>query len=186
MRSIALLALLAAPAAFAQKVGYVDSQTILPLLPEYQSARQEVDRLAAEWQGELGALEREIATAEGEFAARELLYTADEREQRLGEIEAQRTEMAQLRRRHFGPDGDLFREEQQRMRPVQERVLQAVETVAEEGGYDFVFDRGGDVVFLYARAALNLTDLVLEELGVDPERRAAAPAASPTGGGDGD
>lgn len=184
MRSLALalaLLLALAPAAAAQKLGYVDSQTILPLLPEYQSARQEVDRMAAQWQSELTAMEGEIAGLEREYQARELLFTQAEREGRVQEIEARRTELTQLRRRHFGPDGDLFREEQQRMRPVQERVLLAVETVAEEGGYDFVFDRGGEVAFLYARPTFNLTDLVLEELGVDPQRGGATTAPAGPG-----
>ncbi len=182
-----LALLLAAPAALAQRVGYVDSQVILPQLPEFQSARQEVDRLAAGWQAELNAMDREVEALEQEFQARELLYTADERTQKAEEIQTRREEMALFRRRHFGPEGELFREEQQRMRPVQERVLVAVEAVAEEAGYDFVFDRGGDVVFLYARPALNLTDLVLLELGIDPERRAgSAPGTSaPDPGGDG-
>ena len=166
--------LAAAPAASAQqKLGYVDSQVILQALPEFQSVRQEVDRMATTWQGELTAMAREIEQMERDYAARELLYTPEERDRRRGEIEARRTEAEQYRRRKFGPDGELFREEQTRMRPVQQRVLEAVEDVAEEGDYAFVFDRTGDVLFLYARPALNLTDLVLERLGVDPERTAA-------------
>ena len=80
--------------------------------------------------------------------------------------------MAQYRRRQFGPEGELFRQEQQLLRPIQERVLEATETIAEEGDYDFVFDRSGDFLFLYANDTHNLTDLVLDELGVDPARRA--------------
>jgi outer membrane protein len=185
MRLLALIALLAAaPAAGAQqKLGYVDSAAILQLLPEYQSARQEVDRLAAQWQAELGGLEREIEAMERDYAAREILYTPDERTRRREEIEARVTEMEQYRRRKFGTDGELFREEQQRMRPVQQRVLEAIETVAEEQDYGFVFDRSGGMVFLYARPADNLTELVLEELGVDATRTAAPAATPPEGGG---
>ncbi len=186
MRSLVLLALAffaAAPALAQQKLGYVDSQAILQALPEYQSVRQEVDRMATTWQNELTAMTREIEGMERDYAARELLYTAEERTTRQGEIAARRTEMEQYRRRKFGPDGELFREEQTRMRPVQQRVLEAVETVAEELDYGFVFDRGGDIVFLYARPADNLTDRVLEELGVDPTRPGqAAPTGAPTGG----
>lgn len=163
-----LLLALAAPATGAQqKIGFVDSEVILRQLPEYQTARQQVDRAAAEWQAEMDAMAREIDALEQEFAARELLYTPEDRERRRTEIETRRTEMAQYRRRQFGPDGELFRQEQQALRPIQERVLEAVEVIAEEGDYDYVFDRGGDLLFLYARDAHNLTDLVLDELGVD-------------------
>jgi outer membrane protein len=176
MRRLLLLLALALPAAAGaqtQRLGYVDSQAILQVLPEFQTARQEVDRLAAEWQAELDAMARELDAAEREFAAREVLYTTEERQREVEAIEARRTEMAQYRRRRFGPEGDLFREEQQRMRPVQQRVLEAIEAVAQEEDYAFVFDRGGDVVFLYARPAFNLTDLVLERLGVEPANRAS-------------
>jgi outer membrane protein len=186
MRLLALLALLAlVPAAGAQqKLGYVDSAAILQLLPEYQSARQEVDRLAAQWQAELVSLETEIDAMERDYAARDLLYTPDERTRRREEIEARVTELEQYRRRKFGTEGELFREEQQRMRPVQQRVLEAIQTVAEENDYGFVFDRSGAMIFLYARPADNLTELVLEELGVDPTRAGAtAPATTPEGGG---
>jgi outer membrane protein len=185
MRLIAALALvlLAPPAGAQQKLGYVDSNAILQLLPEYQSARQEVDRLAAQWQAELGTLQREVDAMERDYAARELLYTPDERTRRREEIEARVTEVEQYRRRKFGTDGELFREEQQRMRPVQQRVLEAIQTVAEENDYGFVFDRSGAMIFLYARPADNLTELVLEELGVDPTRAgAAAPTTAPAGG----
>ncbi|HYE95641.1 MAG TPA: OmpH family outer membrane protein [Rubricoccaceae bacterium] len=171
--SLALaLCLLAVPfAAAQQRLGYVDSQAILATLPEYQSAQQEVDRLATQWQGELDAMGREVEAMEQEFSARELLYTAEERTRRLDDIRLRRQEMDQFRRRRFGADGDLFREQQQRMRPIQERVLEAIQIVAEEGNYDYVFDRTGDLIFLYAKPQHNLTDLVLDELGVDPLRR---------------
>ena len=172
MRSIlaffVLATLLTGPSVAAQqKIGFVDSQVILQRLPEYQTARQQVDRSAAEWQAELDAMAREIDELEREYEARELLYTPEDRERKRTEIETRQTEMAQFRRRHFGADGELFRQEQQALRPIQERILEAMETIAEEGDYDYVFDRSGDFLFLYARDTYNLTDLVLDELGVD-------------------
>ncbi|MDX1420718.1 MAG: OmpH family outer membrane protein [Rubricoccaceae bacterium] len=165
----ALLALAAAPAQAQQRLAFVDSEAILQALPEYQTARQQVDRLGGEWQAELDAMQAEIDELVREFEARELLYTDEDRQRALDEIAARRTEMNQYRRRQFGPDGELFRQEQQLLRPIQERVLEALETVADEGGYDFVFDRSGDLVFLYARETHNVTDLVLVELGIDPQ-----------------
>ncbi len=171
---LGLLAILlaASPVAAQQKLAYIDSEEILRLLPEYQTARDQVDRLANQWQAELDGMAEEIEALEREFEARELLYTPEDRERKQTEISTRRTEMGQFRRRHFGPDGELFRQEQQAMRPIQERVLDAVEVIAEEGDYDFIFDRTGDLIFLYAKDAHNVTDLVLDELDVDPARRA--------------
>lgn len=174
MRFLLLLAVLfvvGQTATAQQHLGFVDSDAILRLLPEYQTARQQVDRMAAEWQAELDGFAQEIADLEAEYEARELLYTPEDRERKLLEIQTRRTEMGQFRRRHFGPDGELFREEQQAMRPIQERVLEAIEVIAEEGDYDFIFDRSGGLMFLYAKSTHDVTDLVLDELDVDPARR---------------
>ncbi len=165
------LAFVAAPTSAQQKLGFVDSDQILSLLPEYQTARDQVNRLAGQWQAELDGMAQEIVDLEQEFDARELLYTPEDRERKLSEISTRRTEMGQFRRRHFGPEGELFRQEQQAMRPIQERVLEAVEVIAEEGDYDFVFDRTGDLIFLFAKDVHNVTELVLDELDVDPARR---------------
>ena len=168
MRAFALAALVlaAAPLASAQKIGFIDSNRVLERLPDYQTVQQDVERTAQQWQAEVATLDQEVETMETDYAARELLYTPEEAERRRGEIAAKRQERDALRRRYFGPEGELFREQQNRLRPVQERVLAAVEAVATDGDYDYVFDRAGDFVFLYTRARFDLTDLVLDELGV--------------------
>src|SRR5690606_20404229 len=126
------------------------------------------------------AMQREIEQMERDFEARELLYTEEDRQRRLDEIALRKTEMAQYRRRQFGPEGELFRQEQQLLRPIQERVLEATETIAEEEDYDSVFDRSGDSLSLSANAPHTLPDLALDVVGVAPARRAAlCPPMSP-------
>ena len=170
MRTLCLpllaLAALAAPAGAQQRIGFVDSEQILAQMPEFQTAQQDLDRLATQWQGEVAALEREAEAMADEFAAREILYTDDERRTQTQAIEAKRAERDALRTRYFGPEGELFREQQTRLRPAQERLLAAVDAVAEDGEYDYVFDRSGDYLFLYTRPRHNLTELVKEELGI--------------------
>ena len=166
LTALALAAVGAAPASAQQKIGFVDSEQILPQMPEFQTAQQELDRLAAQWQGEVAALQTEAEALADEFAAREILYTDDERRTQLAAIEAKRGEHDALRTRYFGPEGELFREQQSRLRPAQERLLAAIDAVAEDGEYDYVFDRSGDYLFLYTRPRYNLTELVTEELGI--------------------
>ena len=180
---VAALAL-SAPAAAQQKLGFVDSERILDLMPEYRTAQQEIDRLAGQWQAEVEAVAREADALQADFAARELLYTAEERERTLGDVTARRQAGEALRRRYFGPEGELFREQQTRLRPVQERLLTAVETVAEDGEYDFVFDRTGDYVFLFARPRNDLTDRVVDALGLTVGAGAASTAPGTSSGGD--
>lgn len=164
----AVLAVLAvAPAASAQqKIGFIDSDVVLEQMPEYRTAQQELDRLAAQWQGEVDALAREADAMEAEFAAREILYTDEERERQVEALVAMRQSHDALRRRYFGPEGELFREQQTQLRPVQERLLAAVDAVATEDEYDYVFDRSGDFLFLFTRPRHNLTERVMDELGL--------------------
>jgi len=155
-----------------QRIGYVDSHYILDRVPEYQTARQQVDRLAQQWQTELDGITAEIQEMERDFAVRELLFTEDERDRRRRDIADRRREKDALRTRYFGPEGELFREQNRLMRPVQERILEAIEEVARDANFDYVFDKSGDYVFLFARSQHDLSDRVLEELGIDTARQA--------------
>ena len=164
--TLVAVALAALPAQAQQKIGFVDSDQILAQMPEFQTAQQELDRAVGQWQAEVAALDAEAGELADEFAAREILYTDAERRVQLDAIQAKRAERDALRTRYFGPEGELFREQQTRFRPAQERLLAAVEAVADDGEFDYVFDRSGDYVFLYTRPRHNLTELVKEELGI--------------------
>ena len=164
--ALAAFALAALPAQAQQKIGFIDSDQILPQMPEFRTAQQELDRAVGQWQAEVAALDAEADELADEFAAREILYTDAERQAQLDAIQAKRTERDALRTRYFGPEGELFREQQARLRPAQERLLAAVEAVAADGEFDYVFDRSGDYVFLYTRPRHNLTELVKEQLGI--------------------
>lgn len=153
----------------AQKIGYVDSQYILDRLPEYATIQQEIDQLAGEYQTEIQNAQRAVDEMFREYQARELLYTNEERQRKREEIVQAEENIARLRESYFGPEGDLFREQEQRMQPLQERVLAAIEEVATADGYDYVFDKEGDLIFLFAREQYDLSDRVLEELGIDLE-----------------
>ncbi|MEM8598572.1 MAG: OmpH family outer membrane protein [Bacteroidota bacterium] len=169
LRASFLLVLLATalPAAAQQKMGFVDTQRVLERMPEYASVQQSLNQLAQEFTTELDRLQGEVDEVEQEFAARELLYTDEERQRKQDEIRQARQELNQRRRQYFGPEGELFREEQTRLRPVQERVLTAIETVALDEDYDYVVDRGSELLLLFAKPEHDLTDLVFVELGID-------------------
>lgn len=167
------VALIAAPSTYAQsKIGYIDSEFILNRMSEYTQVQQQVDRLAQEWQREVEERQRTADELFQEYQARELLYTNEERRRKRDEIMRAEEEVERLRMQYFGPEGQLFQQQESLMRPIQERVLEAVETVAQQGGFDYVFDKnGGSFLFLYARDNLNLSEDVLEELGIDINSR---------------
>lgn len=169
----ALLFLGAAEVRAQQTIGYVDSEYILSETPEYASIEQQLDRMAEEWRDEIETRRREVDEMFREFQARELLYTNEERQREREDILRAEEEVEQLRMQYFGPDGELFREQERLMRPIQERVLEAIEEVAAREDYDYVFDKGGDFLFMYAREQFDLSDAVLQELGIDIEDNAS-------------
>lgn len=150
-----------------QRIGYVDSAYILEQTPEFATVQQQVDRLAQEWRDELENQRRSLDELFREYQARELLYTDEERRQRQDEIMRAEDELERARMQYFGPEGELFQQQESLMRPIQERVLAAIEEVAIRDGYDYVFDRSGDFLFMFARDQYNLSEQVLTELGIE-------------------
>lgn len=173
MRSslLLLLAALCLPLAAVaqQKIGYVDSEYILGETPEYSTIEQQLDRMAQEWQQEIEERQTEVDELFDEYQARELLYTNEERQRKRQDIVRAEEEVERLRMQYFGPDGDLFTQQETLMRPIQERVLTAIEEVARREGFDYVFDKGGDYLFMYAEEEFDLSEEVLSELGIDVE-----------------
>jgi outer membrane protein len=167
--ALALICGFGQPAAAQQKFGYVDSEFILTKIPEYQTIQQNIDRQAQEWETELSTREEEVDELFREYQARELLYTNEERQRKRESIIRSEEEIERLRVQYFGPEGDLFKEQENLMRPLQERVLAAIEEVSEAEGYDYIFDKSGDFLFLYAREQFDLSNLVLEELGIETQ-----------------
>jgi outer membrane protein len=161
-----------------QKIGYIDTQYILDRLPEYETVQQTLDQAESQWRAEIRDARDRVEELRQEYQARELLYTDEEREEQQQAITEARREVEALRQRYFGPDGQLFTRQRELMRPIQERILVAVEDVATSEGYDYVLDQSGEVLFLFARDQYDLSDVVLRELGVDVERQNDGNASS--------
>ncbi len=161
---------MSAPVLAQHKIAYIDSDRIYQNYPEFATAQQSLDRLAQGWEQDLSERQQALDDMSKEHQARELLYTSESRREKQNEISAAEEELERMRIQYFGPDGQLFHQQEQILRPIQERVLEVIQEVAEGEGYDYVFDRNGAFIFLYANESLDITDLVLEELGVDLTR----------------
>jgi len=155
-----------------QRIGYVDTQSILEELPEYSRVQQKLNDLETKWRDEIEGQKEKVQKLRDEYQASELLYTEEERKQKREAIEEAQRKVEQLRQRYFGPEGRLYSRQKKLMRPIQKRILSAAEEVATEQGYDYVFDKSEKVLFLYAREEHNLNELVLRELGIAPDERA--------------
>lgn len=150
---------------FAQlKIGYIDSDTIMDQLPDVQDVRQRLDALIQEWQAELNKLERDWKSKYDDYEKRKLIMsdqTRIETEQQLVQLENRITE---FRDKKFGANGELFQKQDELMKPVQNKIFNAIKEVAQEEDLDFVFDRSGDIMILYAKDKYDISTKVLSKL----------------------
>jgi outer membrane protein len=150
---------------FAQpKIGYVDSDAIMKQLPDAQDAQKKLDAIIREWNEELGRLEKEWKTKYDDYEKRKLILSEQKRvdvEKELIQLEDQ---ISKYRQEKFGVQGELFRKTDEVMKPIQNRIFNIIKDIAKELEYDFIFDRSGEILFLYAKEEFDLTNLVLEKL----------------------
>lgn len=146
------------------KVGYVDSKTILDQLPDAQDIQKRMDALVQEWQDDLRKMENDLKAKEDDYERRKLILSTVRKKELEKEIQDLKDQISDFKQKKFGVNGELFKKQDELMKPVQNKVFNAIQTVAEEQELDFVFDRSGDLMFLYAKPDYDITYLVIEEL----------------------
>lgn len=150
---------------FAQlKIGYVDSNTILKELSDAQDAQKTIDALVQEWKDELQKMQKELDAKNADFEKRKLIMSDNKRLEIENEITKMKNDIDNYRQSKFGFQGELYTQQEEIMKPVQNKIFLAIETVAEDEELDYVFDRSGDILFLYANEDYDITSLVLEIL----------------------
>lgn len=169
---------------WAQKFAYVDSQFIIEQMPETKAIQTEMDNLSKQWQKELDDAYAKIEKMYGDYRAKEVLLTREDREKVQNEIINEEKKAKELQKKHFGYDGDLFKMREEKMRPVQEKVFTAIESVAKEKNVNFIFDKAGTVVLLYSDSNFDYSKFVLAKLGIDASK-IQQPDSKPGGSGTG-
>lgn len=165
MKKLVLLALLFSTVTFAQlKIGYVDSDTIMEQYADAQDAEKKLDALIAEWKEELNKLDKEFKDAFDDYERRKLIMSEQKRAETEKELVKLEENISKFRQGKFGANGELFKNQEEIMKPVQNKIFNIIQEVAEEEELDFVFDRSGDILFLYAKEEYDITNLVLEKL----------------------
>ncbi len=146
------------------KIGYVDSDTIMDKYPDAQDARQKLDGFIQEWQTELTKLENNWKSKYDDYEKRKLIMSDQIRAETEAELIRLEQQVADYRDRKFGTNGELFQKQDEIMKPVQNKVFTAIKDVAKDQDLDFIFDRSGDVMLLFAKDEYDVTALVLEKL----------------------
>lgn len=163
----------------AQKFAYVDSQYILDNIPDYQMAQDQLNELAKKWQKEIDDKIVEIEKMYKAFQADAVLLPADLKKKREEEIIQKEKDLKSLQKKRFGTDGDLYKKRSELIKPIQDKVFNAIEEYATERGYAIIFDRAGSGTILYANAKFDQSDEILKKLGYAPGTK------SNSGGGQG-
>lgn len=152
-------------ASFAQlKIGYVDSETIKKQLPEAQDTQKKLDAIIKEWQEELSRMEHDWQTKYDDYDKRKLILSEQKRIEIEKELVQLEDQISKYRQDKFGVRGELFQKQEELMKPILNRIFNVIQDVAKENDYDFIFDRSGDIMFLYAKEEYDITKLVLEKL----------------------
>ncbi|MBR9860993.1 OmpH family outer membrane protein [bacterium] len=175
MKTLKLIAVLAVVTlslspkiSYAQKWAYVDTEYILSQMPEYRSAQNDLNQLSKEWQAEIDAMFAEIDKMYKTYQAEKVLLTKDMQTKRENEIIEKEREAKALQNQRFGYEGDLYKKRQELIKPIQDKVFEAIHKVAKNNGFDFIFDKSSDLIMLVANPKYDRSDEVLEELGIVP------------------
>ena len=148
-----------------QKFAYVDTEYILQNIPEYGDAQEEINQMSVGWQKELKNLRDKLDQMKRDYQTEAILLSDDMKNKKEAAIAAKEQELAALQMQYFGPDGELFSKLIELIQPIQEKIYNAINQVAQVKNYAFVFDKSAGTTLLYCNEKLDISDDVLDEIG---------------------
>lgn len=147
-----------------QIIAYMDMEYILENVPEYLNAQNTLDSKVAKWRKKLDEQARHIEVLKSDLANEKAILTKDLIAEKEEEITVKQIELRRLESLYFGPNGNLFTVRKQLVKPIQDQVYNAVQSIAKRKNYDFVFEKSSDLVMLYSNKKYDISDLVLSTI----------------------
>lgn len=157
--------MLSAVAASAQKFALVDMEYILKNIPAYERAHEQLNQVSKKWQAEVEALSTEAQTMYKNYQNEVVFLSQEQKKERQDAIMEKEKQAAELKRKYFGPDGELFKKRTSLMTPIQEEVYNAVKDIADLRGYQLVLDRASDTGIIFGSPKIDISNEVLQKLG---------------------
>lgn len=164
---IAACLLMIAASVNAQRYIVIDSKYILDKMIEYKDAQTRIDKLAEEWETDIDNRMQDVDRMYKTYQAERAMLSEEMRKKREDEIIAKEKAVKDLQKERFGYEGELFKERQKLIKPIQDKVFNAVQKYATSRAYDLVFDKAGGVTLFYADPKLDKSDEVLKLLGIN-------------------
>lgn len=166
-KSILFIALLLAvgTAAYAQKFALIDTEYIMKNIPAAQKANEQLQAATKKYQSEVEAVAKEAQKMFQDYQTKSSTLTATQKTKREDEIVAKEKAAAELKRKYFGPEGQLAKMREQLMRPIQDNIYEAVKALSEQYGYGLVVDRASSAGIIFANPRIDISDEILRKLG---------------------
>ena len=168
MKKIILLAVIFCTMGFgasAQKYAFVNTDYIIDNIPEYTDAQAQLDELSANWQKEIDAKFAEIDKMYKSYQNEAVLLPEDMKKKREEDIIKKEREAKDLQKKRFGKDGDLFKKRQELIKPIQEKIYNAIEDIATAENYAVIFDKATNATLIYTNPKYDVSEQVLEKMG---------------------
>jgi outer membrane protein len=151
---------------YAQRYAIIDTKYILDKIPDYKEAQKKLDLSSEQWQKEIEAKQAALDAMYRNFEAEQVMLSESLRKKREDELFNREKELRDLQKRRFGFEGDLFRRRQELIKPIQDKVYNAIQKLAVERQYDFILDKSEGITVIFADPKLDKSDDVLKVLGV--------------------
>ena len=162
---IATLMLLGSSSVWAQKFALVDMDYILKNIPAYERASEQLNQVSKKWQAEIDVLTTEAQTQYKNYQSEAVFLSEEQKTKREEAIVAKEKEAAELKKKYFGPEGELFKKRESLMAPIQEEIYNAVKDICDQKGYSLVLDRASDAGIIFASPKIDISNEVLTKLG---------------------
>ncbi len=149
-----------------QRYAIIDTKYILERIPEYRDADKKLQQVGEQWQKEIDDKQVQLDKMYKNYEAEQFMLTEELKKKREDELFVREKEIRDLQKKRFGYEGDLFKERQRLIKPVQDRVYNAVQKMALARAYDFVLDKSEGITVIFADPKLDKSDDILKELGI--------------------
>jgi outer membrane protein len=163
---IASCLLLIAYCGTAQRYAVIDSKYILEKLTDYKDAQKKLDQFSDQWQQEIDQKQTMVDKMIKEYDAEQVMLSDELKKKREDELYNKEKELRDLQKKRFGFEGDLFKKRQELIKPIQDKVYNAVQKLAVDRQYDFILDKSEGITVIFADPKLDKSDEVLRNLGV--------------------
>ena len=152
-------------AANAQKFALIDMEYIMKNIPAYERANEQLNQVSKKWQAEVEAFSNEAATMYKNYQNEVVFLSQEQRKAKQEAIMKKEKDAGELKKKYFGPEGELYKKRESLIAPIQEAVYNAVKELSEQRGYSLVLDRASDTGIIFGSPKIDISNEVLGRLG---------------------